>query len=74
MTSQYSLGFSNIEDQMLLEDQDHQVCYLDRVSVPSQIAIDIVVVDQFTPGYQFRPTLHFLEDLYYFIEKMFTTS
>ena len=23
----------------------------------------VVVVDQFTPGYQFRPTLNFLEDL-----------
>ena len=24
----------------------------------------LVVVDQFTPGYQFTPTLNFLEDLY----------
>ena len=28
----------------------------------------LVVVDQFTPGYQFRPTLNFLEDLLFFIE------
>ena len=34
----------------------------------------VVVVDQFTPGYQFTPTLNFLEDLLFFIEKMFTTS
>ena len=31
-----------------------------------------LVVDQFTPGYQFRPTVNFLEDLKVFIEKMFT--
>ena len=34
----------------------------------------LVVVDQFTPGYQFTPTLNFLEDLLFFIEKMFATS
>ena len=34
----------------------------------------IVVVDQFTPMYLFTPTLNFLKDLYFFMEKMFTTS
>ena len=28
-----------------------------------QVLLDLVVVDQFTPGYQFTPTLNFLEDL-----------
>ena len=34
----------------------------------------LVVVDQFTPMYLFMPTLNFLEDLYFVMKKMFTTS
>ena len=34
----------------------------------------VMVVDQFTPVYLFTPTLNFLENLQFFIEKMLTTS
>ena len=34
----------------------------------------VVVVDQFTPMYLFTPTLNFLENLQFFIEKILTTS
>ena len=52
--------------------------FLFYLAVPHRAALVCngldLVVDKFTPGYQFRPTLNFLEDLYFFIDKMFTKS
>ena len=41
----------------------HNACHHPYYPFCSHMYINIVVVDQFTPGYQFTPTLNFLEDL-----------
>ena len=40
----------------------------------AKLVVLLVVVDQFTPVYLFTPTLNFLKDSYFSMEKMFTTS